>query len=151
MTNRLLILSCSAAKKHNCEPMPAIDRYDGPAFRVVRKALTDGVIGPDTYIRIISAKHGLISGAEWIYDYDQRVTPARAKELTSAVTTELLRWFWLRVECGGVFVNVGRDYSLALAGLGDYCRRHSIPYVEAAGGIGQRLAQMKAWLVGNEA
>lgn len=146
MTDRLLIISCSAAKKHNHEPMPAIERYDGPAFRVVRKALTDGVIEPDTAIRIVSARHGLISGSEWIRDYDQRMTLTRAKELASAVTTEMLRWFLGHPECGGVFVNVGRDYAAALRGLGNYCRLHDIPYAEAAGGMGQRLAQMKAWL-----
>lgn len=36
----------------------------------------------------------------------------------------------------------------ALAGLGEYCGRHSIPYAEATGSMGLRLAQMKAWLVG---
>lgn len=146
MTNRLLILSCSAAKQHTREPMPAIERYDGPAFRVVRRALADGVIGADTAIRIVSAKHGLLSGGEWIRDYEQRMTQARAKELASAVTTELLKWFWQHVECDGVFVNVGRDYAPALRGLGDYCRLHDIPYAEAAGGMGLRLAMMKAWL-----
>ena len=151
MTNRLLILSCSAAKKHNCEPMPAIDRYDGPAFRVVRKALADGAIGPDTHIRIVSAKHGLIGEMEWIRDYDQRMTPARAAELASSVSLDLYVWFQKHPVCDGVFVNVGRDYAPALAGLGDYCGRHSIPYAEAAGGMGQRLVQMKAWLRGNEA
>lgn len=148
MTNRLLILSCSAAKQHAHEPMPAIERYDGPAFRVVRKALSDGVIGPDTAVRIVSARHGLINGAEWIHDYDQRMTPRRAVESASSVSIDLYGWFQKHPGCDEVFVNVGRAYAPALTGLGDYCRRHNIPYVEAAGGIGQRLTQMRAWLAG---
>ena len=36
----------------------------------------------------------------------------------------------------------------ALAGLGEYCGRHSIPYAEATGSMGLRLAQMKAGVVG---
>lgn len=146
MTDRLLILSCSAAKQHAHGPMPAIERYDGPAFRVLRKALMDGVIGPDTHIRIVSAKHGLLSEVEWIHDYDRCMTPRRAAELASSVTADLFKWFQRHRICDGVFVNAGRDYAPTLAGLGDYCRRHDIPYAEAAGGMGLRLAMMKAWL-----
>ena len=90
----------------------------------------------------------MISGAEWIRDYEQLMTPARVRELASSVTVDLFRWFQQRAVCDGVFVNVSRDYAPALAGLGEYCRRHSIPYAEAAGSMGLRLAQMKAWLVG---
>lgn len=129
--------------------MPAIERYDGPAFRVLRKALTDGVIGPDTHIRLVSAKHGLISAmGAWIRDYDQRMNPKRAAVLAPSVSLDLYTWFRQHPICDGVFVNVGRDYAPTLAGLGDYCRRHDIPYAEAAGSMGQRLAMMKAWLVG---
>ena len=38
---RMLILSCSSRKKPTNRQMPAIERYDGPAFRVLRKFLRE--------------------------------------------------------------------------------------------------------------
>ena len=35
---RLLIVACSRAKRPDAGSLPAIDRYDGPAFRLLRRA-----------------------------------------------------------------------------------------------------------------
>src|SRR5438045_2444285 len=36
MCRKLLILACSQAKRDSTAPLPAIERYDGPTFRVLR-------------------------------------------------------------------------------------------------------------------
>jgi hypothetical protein len=59
IVNRLLILSCSQRKAPWEGDLPALDRYDGPAFRVLRKYLrthSDDSLA----ILILSAKFGLI-------------------------------------------------------------------------------------------
>ena len=57
--DRLLILSCSQRKAPAKGRLPAIDRYDGPAFRVLRKYLREGPAEVPTVL-ILSAKYGLI-------------------------------------------------------------------------------------------
>lgn len=147
---RLLILGCSAAKRHDAGLMPAVERYDGPAFRVLRKARREGVIDEDTRVRILSAKYGLISELEEIEDYDQVMTPARAAELVGPVSAHLRWWLRQHPECKDVFVNVGSAYRSVLVAvlvdLTEHCRKNGIHVTMASGGIGMRCAEMKAWL-----
>ena len=79
---RVLILSCSYAKVHTPERMPAIDRYNGPAFQVYRKFQSEHperAAEISTYI--LSAKFGLITANTPIPDYDYKMTPTRAKAI----------------------------------------------------------------------
>ena len=143
---RLLIVACSRAKRLDPGTLPAIDRYDGPAFRQLRRAARAGLLG-DVTVLILSAKYGLIPDGWMIDDYDQVMTPARAAEL--AGPTSLALWRWLgQNDCSDVFVNVGQSYAPALAGFDDWCLRQGIIHTAAAGGIGERLAQTRAWLEG---
>lgn len=142
---RLLIVACSRAKRPDLGSMPAIDRYDGPAFRLLRKARAAGYL-VDVHVYILSAKYGLIPDGWMIGDYDQVMTPARAAELAGSVTLELWRWLGRHPECMDVFVNLGQGYAPALAGFDDWCLRHGVIVTQAAGGIGERLAQTRAWL-----
>lgn len=55
--DRLLILSCSRRKRLDTDLLPAIERYDGPAFRVLRRFLRERPFeAPD--VLILSAEHG---------------------------------------------------------------------------------------------
>lgn len=148
MTTRLLIVACSRAKHSSLGTMPAIDRYDGPAFRQLRRAARAGLLG-DVTVLILSAKYGLIPDGWMIPDYDQAMTPARASELAGEVTLALWRWLGQRPACQDVFVNVGQGYAPALAGFDDWCLRQGIVVTQAAGGVGERLAQTRAWLEKN--
>src|SRR3954470_6352658 len=77
---RLLILACSQRKNPAAGLLPAIDRYDGPAFRVLRKFLGEGPADPPVVL-ILSAKYGLIEAAQAIPDYDCCMSAALAKQL----------------------------------------------------------------------
>ena len=60
---RLLILSCSQRKRETQEPLPAIERYNGPLFFVLRRFLREcprQARQLDVYI--LSAAYGLIPG-----------------------------------------------------------------------------------------
>lgn len=150
---RLLIVACSRAKRPDLRSMEAIERYDGPAFRLLRKARGAGLLA-DVRVMILSAKYGLIPEYWMIHDYDRliddynrRMTPARAAELAGATTVQLWRWLGQN-DCSDVFVNVGRSYAPALAGFDEWCLQHGIIHTAAAGGIGERLAQTRTWLEG---
>ena len=145
---RLLIVACSRAKRPDAGSLPAIDRYDGPAFRLLRRARGAGLL-IDVQVYILSAKYGLIDEGWMIHDYDQVMTPARAAELASSVSLTLWRWLGQN-DCSDVFVNVGRGYAPALAGFDEWCLQHGIIVTQAAGGIGERLTQTRAWLEGRQ-
>lgn len=137
---RLLILSCSATKLTKPGLLPAQERYDGPAFRTLRKALRE--LGQDVrpQVAILSAEFGLISGDTPIPWYDRRMAECRAVALAPLVKRELQA---LLVEPPtDVFVHLGCDYLPALGAVapGSWC----IYY--AQGGIGERLGQLRRWL-----
>lgn len=136
----LLILACSATKVAYGGPeVPAITRYDGPAWRVLRKALRERPeLAEQLTAAALSARYGLVRADHPIAYYDQRMTPARAAELGRDMRDQLALPAW-RGPWDAVLVNVGADYRPALPEL-------PWPATWAQGTIGERLAQLKAWL-----
>jgi cytoplasmic iron level regulating protein YaaA (DUF328/UPF0246 family) len=94
---RFLILACTATKRHEVRLLPAIYRYCGPSFRVLRRWLSDH---PEAATRldvsILSAEFGLIPAIQPIPDYDRRMTAARAVELRAQVRATLEHLLALR-------------------------------------------------------
>lgn len=133
-----LILACSATKVASGLEIPALDRYDGPLWRVLRRALRerDG-LADRLAIYALSARYGLIPArGVGIAYYNQRMTPARAAELAPAVAVALNAGLW-PVD----YVEVGQAYRLALP----------MPPWPASihvghGSIGKRLQQLRSWL-----
>ena len=141
--NCLLLISCSERKVLTPEPLPAIDRYDGPTYRTLRKMRREGDLPAGLEILIISAKYGLLPSDAPIEDYNRRMTPLRASQLRPIIQEELQSWMD-RTQGGydQVFINLGKDYMRTLQGFHwglttTFC---------ASGGIGQRVSQMKTWL-----
>ncbi len=88
----LLIMACSQQKRSESHLLPALERYDGPPFRVLRRFLREHHSAP-LDIHILSAKFGLIPGSQLIPNYDHRITPLRAQELRPYLITELKNIF----------------------------------------------------------
>ena len=141
MKNYLLIISCSARKVSTPEPLSALERYDGPAYRCLRKARREGRVPKNLNVLIVSAKYGLIACKLPVDCYDQRMTPDRAAALRYPIQRILKSFLTIR-DYEEIFINLGKTYMQTLEDF-DW-GPHST--VEATGGIGQRTAQMKAWL-----
>ena len=144
--SRLLILSCSQRKNRSPNPLPALQRYDGVCFRVLHKLKRTACLPDDLRIFILSAEHGLLPASQRIDYYDRVMTPARAAELCGAVGGILDAELRATSYTEG-FVNLGRLYLPALASSS---MLKQVPITYAAGGIGQKMAQMKEWIVGSE-
>jgi hypothetical protein len=85
--HRLLIISCSKSKCPNPPLMPAIDCYDGPAFRVLRRFVREHPEhAPEVWI--MSAKYGLLAANSRIPFYNQPMDAMRAKELRPLVAAD---------------------------------------------------------------
>lgn len=137
---RLFILSCSATKRTTDGELPALTRYDGPAYRVLRRALRDLPHERHPRVAILSAQFGLIASDTIIPWYDCRMTPERAVSLTPAVQRDLHTW--MQPDVKDIFITLGRAYRLVLGDI----PAGSWRVTEAQGGIGVRLGQLRRWL-----
>ncbi len=89
MRNYLMIIGCSQRKVEVSEPLPAVERYDGPTYRILRKMRREGFTLKNLDVLIISAKHGLLACQQPIENYDERMTEERAEELLSQIQNGL--------------------------------------------------------------
>lgn len=139
----LLVLACSQKKRPDDGFLPAIDRYDGPAFRVVRKFQRDtGAEGLSVWV--LSARFGLIVASEPIPDYDRRMTTQIATELGPGVQRTLRKVIARRAP-DRVGVCMSKLYRRTLAGL-DENWAGGADFEWLGGGLGPRLAALKRWL-----
>src|SRR6266567_6447270 len=88
MTRRLL-LSCSEKKRDDPCPLPALERYEGGSYKVVKKAMREGTFPPDVEICIVSALYGLLEAGEMIMSYNRKMTTLRATELRPLISRRL--------------------------------------------------------------
>jgi cytoplasmic iron level regulating protein YaaA (DUF328/UPF0246 family) len=140
----LLIVACSQRKRPDPGLLPAIERYDGVNFRVLRKARREGYWPKNLDVLILSARYGLLKANDPIEDYDLRMTRERAITLQAQISADL-DVYLKRTPYNEIFVNLGKTYLIALASseaLMGQDRR--VRY--ATGGIGDKMSQMKRWL-----
>ncbi len=141
---RLLIISCSRRKRCDPDALPAIERYDGPAFHVLRRFLRKRPeAGQQLDVFIFSAMYGLISAQHPVAFYDQIMTPERAKELHCRVMASFAEI--IRVGYSEFCLALGSRYLTGFEGWLDFLPDR-IPVTRIDGPQGVRLAQLKAWL-----
>jgi hypothetical protein len=141
----LLIMTCSQRKRLNPELLPALERYDGVHFRVLRKARREGYCPDHLDVLIISAKYGLLELDTAIKYYDLRMTLAQARRLRPTIVPHLAQ----RIQAlpyTEIFLNVSKVYSKALEDWERALRRDT-RVLYASGGMGQRAQQMRNWLM----
>lgn len=143
----LMLLSCSGTKSRAPGVVPAIDRYEGTTYKVIKKARREGYWPDDVHILIVSAKYGLISEYTMIEDYNQKMTVHRARELQMDVNLALDKALQETVY-ESIFINMGHIYTQSIAASQEleHARRTG-KLQEAFGQIGERLQQTKSWIV----
>ncbi len=142
--NDLLILACSQKKIKSSTLLPAIERYDGPSYKVLRKIMHSSNYNNSLDIAIISAKYGLLQPNENIEDYDLKMN----KEIANSIKNKVIQTLRKQIsnkKYENIFINIGSDYSLAIDGFNKNLPRDT-KLLYADGKIGKRLSQMKKWL-----
>ena len=142
---RLLILACSQRKHSTQGLLPALQRYDGPAYRVMNKFMRvhpSEVRLLDVYI--LSAEFGLISACEPIPNYDHRMTLQRAKELQPLTQPKLKRILSDR-QYNELFINMGKAYRQVLVGYESLIPAN-LKVIVSRGAMGRKLAELRNWL-----
>lgn len=145
MKTKLLIQACSGRKIRTPEKLPAIQLYDGVAFRVIKKAMRENSgLTSNLKILILSAEYGLISSETKISYYDRRMNKEQSERLKTQVA-EYLKMTFLDNPFEKVFINVGSQYFPTLSAF-DFPNSTQF----ASGGIGYRNQQLKRWLLNDE-
>jgi len=143
LSRSLVILGCSQRKRQTSRLLPAIDRYDGPVFRVLRKHMLQAPDrSPDA--SILSARFGLISGEFLVPRYERRLRDDDWTLLSSRVEKQLKQTLD-DVQPDRLFVSVGCQYWTLI----ETPLLREVPIAKlliAAGGIGGRASQLAHWL-----
>lgn len=143
----LLILGCCQRKSFNSGLLPAISRYNGPTFQVLRKFLKQQPQNFNFFsIYILSAEFGLIPQDFLIPYYDRRMTPSRAMELQSN-TLEKLGEIANSRPYKEVFICIGQSYYRAIQGYKKILPANLNVQV-ASGSLGRKLGELHEWLYG---
>ncbi len=143
--NRTLILSCSQSKKIDEADLPAIQRYDGPAFRLLRRYLNRS--DEDLEIYILSAKFGLIRHQTSIPYYELKLRSDRIEELKVHISKQ--NFFSETHERKPFFINLGKTYLQVFEPVFEGLVKNSNTTF-ASGSSGKRLAEMYDWLYGKK-
>lgn len=139
---RALIIACTQRKNSAENDLPAIERYDGPTFLVLRKYLREHP-GDQIDIFVLSAKFGLISSSRPIPNYDLRLTKSTAQELLPRVVRKA-REIFMGEKWNSVGVCAGKDYRAILDSVTALLVDSQIDMI--GGGQGQRLTALRDWL-----
>src|SRR5579875_351231 len=75
----LLLIACSQRKLSISGLLPALERYDGGHYRLLRKARREGYWTENLEVFILSAKYGLIRSSTPIENYERRMDQKRYK------------------------------------------------------------------------
>lgn len=141
MGKQLLILGCSQNKREASGLLPAIDRYDGSPYRVLRSYLREREWPADLSVAILSAKYGLVGGFTGIADYNERMTPERALEWAPQCEFTLNSWATSHTS---IHFSLGKDYLPAVIPAIERGLKNKIEVFE--GPIGMKLSQIKGLL-----
>jgi hypothetical protein len=145
LSRRLLILACSQRKCEAPELLPALERYDGPAFRVLRKFLRN--FPNETHlvdIAVLSAEFGLFSAQQPIPNYDRRMTFQRANQLQTQVLSTLKNILAVG-NIRQLFISMPKAYLSALAGY-EHIIADGINVTISNGTQGRKLTELCSWL-----
>lgn len=138
---RLLVISCSSAKRRRPkDKIPAIQRYDGIFYKVLRKTIREGTVDYPLIVAIISAKYGLITPDTLIPAYNMKMNACQAKTLGPVIRKELQKLI-NKHKPGAILINLGKAYAAIIRNLPELNNA-----VRAAGPIGKRAAILKSWL-----
>jgi hypothetical protein len=92
VAGRMVIVGCSRRKRWSSEPVPALDLYEGGCVPAVRARL-GSYARLRARVRILSARHGLVTADTPLMAYDQRLDARAAARMRPSVTAALIAEF----------------------------------------------------------
>jgi len=146
MSKQLLVLGCSQTKRDTVGELPAIDRYDGPSYRVLRGFLREHAWPENLSVAVLSAKYGLFGALKPIVHYEARMQPSDVLDHKDACRATLSMWARTHSR---VHFSLGKDYLPAVRDAIDLDLKDRAEVFE--GPIGMKLHQIKGFLQSTQA
>jgi hypothetical protein len=145
---RLLILNCSSRKRGPAEPIPAIERYNGPLWQVLRAYLRERRLwGADLDVYGLSAEYGLFPTTRPIPHYERAMDSERAGELHDGVIASF--GTLIAHDYDQLCPGVSTRYLRALDGW-ERLVSSTMAVTVTDGTAAIKLGQLRAWLHGEE-
>lgn len=141
MGKHLLVLGCSQTKRDTKGELPAIGRYDGPSYRVLRGFLREYSWPETLSVAVLSAQHGLFGVLKPIGNYNYRMQPADAERHRAASRQTLAAWGRTH---DTIHFSLGKSYLPAVQDAIDYDLKDRAEVFE--GPIGMKLHRIKDFL-----
>ena len=133
-------LGCAERKRDSKDLHSALDMYDGPAYRVVRKFLHEYQWPEQVSIAVLSAKYALFGIFRGIEHYDRRMDVSMAAAMAAECCSVLTTW---AESHQSIHLSLGKDYMPAVEpALGSVGIANEV----FNGGIGRKLSPIKAFM-----
>jgi len=147
-SRKLIIITTSyRLNKENTEPIPAIERFDGVYFRLLRKHIREGRLR-NVDILIVSEKFGLIWAKDKVPYYEvhgKMGSLSLDKKTTEKIRKENLQKLKKIVNrYSEIYVNVGREYLKLIEGFEKFTTS-KVTYASGKG-LGPKASHMKEWI-----
>jgi hypothetical protein len=143
---KLIIVSASTRLNYTEDPIPAIERFDGANFRVLRKAISDGRM-KDTQVLVLHEKEGLLKQNQSVpYIEPEGKIGVLTINAKSAHSLRLKNLELLKREmenCSEIYVNVGKHYLKLIEGFQNHTKAR---VTFAQGRLGEKAAHMQDWI-----
>ena len=150
---RLIIVSASLRRlEEPSNPIPALDRFDGVYFRIIKKYKREGKL-QDTDCVIVSKKFGIIDQNERVPYYKPdhidkfgylNMNESQIKKLREENLARLKEIF-AKSKYSEIFVNVGKHFMELIKG---FEKLTSAKIIYASGrGLGPKAQHMKKWIL----
>lgn len=145
--NRLLIVGCSKTKKMYKGRAMAINVYNGPLFKMIKKHVHDFSNEDGLDIMILSAKYGLVEPYKTIPHYDQTMTYEQALFLQEKNVNKIRELNDVK-KYSKILINLSGNYFESLSPALEYLRNADDVEIEIVQGrIGIRIRDTKNWLL----
>ncbi len=139
---RLLVIACTKRKKTDVGELPALYRYDGPSFRVLRKYIDRNPEDAGQLdIFVLSAHYRLIDASTKISYYDTLMDNERANSMRDEVTASLTKQITYK-SYNSICIALSKKYSQAVGDLSHL----ATPVSRIQAPQGEFLALLKKWL-----
>lgn len=143
--HNLLIISCSQSKIEDRGLIYASQRYTGPYFNIINKAMHEDKFPADTDILILSAKYGIVQWRTIIPYYELMLTEEAIPELKARVEGQLYAFFSSRhYTYSEIFINMSKLYRQVIDDFDFEKKANTVVY--GTGGIVKQCSQLKNWI-----
>jgi len=146
MPRAIIVAESQRRKQDPKEPIPAIDRFTGVYFRILKKYLREGKL-LNTDILIVSQKWGILKAQDKVKYNKPTNTLDFKKSLkeTQKNNLETLKNIFEKKNYDQIYVNVGAEFTKLIDGFEDLT---SAKVIYARGpGLGPKAQHMKKYIL----